>query len=80
MSYKKTIGLGLLLTFALLACAAEEQTNATPETSVQETSDGGQDVANTDQSSSTASATTAPAEKQSTVTTEQPKERNGEQD
>ena len=73
MSYKKTIGLGLLLTFALLACAAEEQTNATPEASVQETSDGGQDVVNTDQSSSTASATTAPAEKQPTVTTEQPK-------
>jgi|TARA_Y100000746_G_C15459701_1_gene430877 murein DD-endopeptidase MepM/ murein hydrolase activator NlpD len=73
VSYKKTIGLGLLLTFALLACAAEEQTNATPEASVQETSDGGQDVVNTDQSSSTASATTAPAEKQPTVTTEQPK-------
>jgi murein DD-endopeptidase MepM/ murein hydrolase activator NlpD len=73
VSYKKIIVLGWLLIFALLACAAEEQNSAAPETSAQATSDLGQNVANADELSATAPATTAPAENQSTVTTTQPK-------
>ena len=73
MSYKKIVALGLFLIFAISACASEEPQSVAPKASMQETSDVEQGIANNEEPSSTAPATTAPAENQSTVTTMQPK-------
>ena len=72
VSYNKIIKLGLLLTIALSACAAEGTTTGTSGSLTQEPGNGGAEATATVEPNSTAAATTVPAQTQPTATTEQP--------